>query len=46
MLFCTNAICVSIKSAVHTLKEDQMECDKRCEKRCEKRLEKQLPETK
>ena len=38
MLFCTNVICSSIKLAVHTLKEDRMECEKRWEKRCEKRL--------
>ena len=36
MLFCTNVICGSIKLAVHTLKEDRMDCEKRCEKRCEK----------
>lgn len=38
MLFCTNVICSSIARAVHILKEDRMECEKRCEKRCEKQL--------
>ena len=33
MLFCTNVICSSIARAVHILKEDRMECEKRCEKR-------------
>jgi hypothetical protein len=32
MLFCTSIICGRIESAVHILKEDRMECEKRCEK--------------